>query len=25
LNRLTDINKLEVEITKQFNKLIWNF
>jgi hypothetical protein len=22
LNRLTDINKLEVEITKQFNKLI---
>lgn len=25
LNRLTDVNKLEAGITKQFNKLIWNF
>lgn len=25
LNRLTDINKLEAGITKQFKKLIWNF
>ena len=25
LNRLTDVNKLEAGITKQFKKLIWNF